>query len=523
VPLKDLKVIADMYAVNIVDTSHKVRNGNMSWAEGRRNVEDAVRTIDETWNAYLATVLVDDEQRLISEIKPLMQKAVLNLEALKDILNKEDSERLTEFTINRLYPIIDPLSEKFAQLIDVQLVVARKEYENSHTLYLDNRNISIISIIIGILLSSSAALWIIRSVTRPLDEAVAVSNRLAEGDLTVHIEVKTMDETGQLLTAMMKMVERLKMVVTDVKTVSENVACGSAELSSSSEQTSQGASEQASSVEQVSSSMEEMASNIRQNADNARQTETIARKSAEDAKESGKSVADTVDAMKEIAGKISIIEEIARQTNLLALNAAIEAARAGEHGKGFAVVASEVRKLAERSQTASAEISQLSSTSVAIAEKAGEMLKKLVPDIQKTAELVQEINAASNEQNTSAEQINQAVQELDQVIQQNTGASEEMASTSEELSNQAEQLQNIISFFKFDSAEKIAIREKYGHAHIVNPAQKIPLGHVKKRTAPPAKSMAGPGKRAGAILNMGNDGNAEKSRADMHDDKFERY
>jgi len=209
--------------------------------------------------------------------------------------------------------------------------------------------------------------------------------------------------------------------------------------------------------------MEEMAATIKQNTDNAQQTEKIALKSAEDAIGSGKAVTETVGAMREIAGKISIIEEIARQTNLLALNAAIEAARAGEHGKGFAVVASEVRKLAERSQTAAGEISKLSVSSVQVAEKAGELLSKLVPDIKKTAELVQEISAASAEQNTGVEQVNKASQQLDQVIQQNAGAAEEMSSMAEELSSQAEQLQSSISFFKLGfetSRDKPALRPR---------------------------------------------------------------
>jgi methyl-accepting chemotaxis protein len=193
--------------------------------------------------------------------------------------------------------------------------------------------------------------------------------------------------------------------------------------------------------------MEEMVSNIKQNADNASQTDKIANKSAKDAAESGKSVLEAVSAMKEIANKISIIEEIARQTNLLALNAAIEAARAGEHGKGFAVVAAEVRKLAERSQKAAAEINQLSATTLRVSEKSGEMLDKLVPDIQRTAELVQEISAASKEQDTGAEQINKALQQLEKVIQQNASASEEMASTTEELTGQSDQLVSALGFF----------------------------------------------------------------------------
>jgi methyl-accepting chemotaxis protein len=194
--------------------------------------------------------------------------------------------------------------------------------------------------------------------------------------------------------------------------------------------------------------MEQMSSNIRQNADNAAQTERIALKAASDAKQGSVAVDRTVEAMKQIANRITIIEEIARQTNLLALNAAIEAARAGEHGKGFAVVASEVRKLAERSQKAAGEITQLSSSSVEVAEKAGQLLLGILPDVQKTAELVQEITAASREQDNGAAQINKAVQQLDQVIQRNASASEEMSSTSEELAQQAVQMQDTVGFFR---------------------------------------------------------------------------
>lgn len=280
-------------------------------------------------------------------------------------------------------------------------------------------------------------------------------DRLAKGDLTVEVEAKSRDEIGALLTAMRDMVRKLREVVSGVRTVAENVASGAQELSAGAQQISQGASEQAASIEETSSSMDQMTLNIKQNSENAQQTGKIAGKSASDAMDSGKAVAETVSAMKEIATKISIIEEIARQTNLLALNAAIEAARAGEHGKGFAVVASEVRKLAERSQTAAGEITQLSATSVQIAEKAGEMLSRLVPDIQRTSELVQEISAASTEQNIGAEQINRALQQLDKVIQQNASSAEELASTSEELSTQSVQLQESIAFFRVEGGEAL--------------------------------------------------------------------
>ena len=315
--------------------------------------------------------------------------------------------------------------------------------------------VMIIGLIIAIVLGISVAWLITRDITGQVGgeptEISNIANEIANGNLNMSFD--NSKKTG-ILAALVRMVERLSGVVAEVLSASENVASGSQALSSSSEEMSQGATEQAAAAEEASSSMEQMSSNIKQNADNAMQTEKIAQKSAEDAKEGGEAVEKTVAAMKDIAEKISIIEEIARQTDLLALNAAIEAARAGEHGKGFAVVASEVRKLAERSQTAAGEIGTLSGSSVEIAEKAGEMLARLVPDIQKTAELVQEINAASNEQNSGAEQINKAIQQLDQVIQQNASASEEMASTSEELAAQADQLQGTISFFKIDGSVK---------------------------------------------------------------------
>jgi methyl-accepting chemotaxis protein len=286
----------------------------------------------------------------------------------------------------------------------------------------------------------------LNTLIQAIDTITDAAREVAGGNLTVQLAERS--GTDELMRSLSSMVAKLSEVVTDVKAASDNVAAGSQQMSSGSEELSNGASEQAAAAEEASSSMEQMSANIRQNADNALQTEKIAVKSAADAQEGGRAVALTVTAMKEIAGKISIIEEISRQTNLLALNAAIEAARAGEHGKGFAVVASEVRKLAERSQKAAAEISELSSSSVEVAENAGGMLTRMLPDIQRTAMLVQEISAACKEQDAGASQINKAIQQLDQVIQQNAAAAEEMSSTAEELSTQSEQLQDTIGFFQ---------------------------------------------------------------------------
>ncbi|QOZ11581.1 methyl-accepting chemotaxis protein [Bradyrhizobium sp. CCBAU 51765] len=292
----------------------------------------------------------------------------------------------------------------------------------------------------------------LNAMTVNLNQTAAVANEIAQGNLTV--EAKPLSDKDTLGLALERMVEKLRQIVAEALTAAQNVSAGSQELSASAEQLSQGATEQASSAEEASSSMEEMASNVKQNADNANQTEKIAAQSAKDAEASGAAVGRAVSAMQTIAEKITIVQEIARQTDLLALNAAVEAARAGEHGKGFAVVASEVRKLAERSQAAAAEIGTLSTDTVKVAQEAGAMLSKLVPDIKKTAELVEEITAACREQDVGSAQINQAIQQLDKVGQQNASASEQVSSTSEELASQAEQLQSTIAYFRIEQGGK---------------------------------------------------------------------
>ncbi|WP_440637690.1 methyl-accepting chemotaxis protein [Bradyrhizobium sp. PUT101] len=292
----------------------------------------------------------------------------------------------------------------------------------------------------------------LNTMTVNLNQTAAVANEIAQGNLTV--EAKPLSDKDTLGLALERMIEKLRQIVSEALTAAQNVSAGSQELSASAEQLSQGATEQASSAEEASSSMEEMASNVKQNADNANQTEKIAAQSAKDAEASGAAVGRAVNAMQTIAEKITIVQEIARQTDLLALNAAVEAARAGEHGKGFAVVASEVRKLAERSQAAAAEIGTLSVDTVKVAQEAGAMLSKLVPDIKKTAELVEEITAACREQDVGSAQINQAIQQLDKVGQQNASASEQVSSTSEELASQAEQLQSTIAYFRIEQGGK---------------------------------------------------------------------
>jgi len=304
----------------------------------------------------------------------------------------------------------------------------------------------------GILLAVFFLAWTLlqRGIVTPLENIKVFAEQVASGDLKSKLQGTFQAEMGAVASAIETMIAKLSEIIGHVMDGAANLASSSTELSSTSRSVSHGAVTQAASVEEISSSMEQMTANIAQSADNALKTDSLARESAREADESGRAVIQTVEAMKLISEKVSIVEEIARQTNLLALNAAIEAARAGEHGKGFAVVAAEVRKLAERSGHAAGEIGTLASSSVQIADQAGKMLSNLVPSIKNTAELVQEISAASKEQSIGAEQINKAIQTLDQVIQQNAAASEEMASTSDALSSQAEQLQSTIGYFKVD-------------------------------------------------------------------------
>ena len=413
--------------------------------------EENLRQSDERFNKFKEVFELESANPIIAKYETARKDwEAISRQVVKGRASDTRAGRklAIDLTLGNAMVKFDEMRGYLDELTDVVLTHVDEERVESQAAFKRTTFTLLITTLFGIMAGIFLAWLIGRGVTQPIGYLVNVLDEMSRGNMDLDIEVDRGDEIGTLLGSVKTMTERLGNVVGDVRASAANVAGASQAMSSSTDEMSQGATEQASAAEEASSSIEEMAANISQNADNAQQTEKIASKAAEDAIEGGLAVVQTVEAMNEIAEKIVIVEEIARQTNMLALNAAIEAARAGEHGKGFAVVAAEVRKLAERSQSAAGEISELSLSSVTVARKAGEMLEKIVPDIKKTAELVQEISAASLEQNAGSKQINQAIQQLDQVIQQNASGAEELSSTSEELASQSEQLMSAMAFFK---------------------------------------------------------------------------
>ena len=428
----------------------------------RTTVEKAIAAINANLAEVEKTLATDAGRKAVAESRALLADYHPQITEAMRLVQAGDDKAAAEL-VARTHGLSEKLDASLSDLAVSKENLGEKAFQENEELYVHARMLLWVTAAVATVLALILGWVIAQMIARPLGAAVGFANQVAQGDLSSKLEVTSTDEVGQLLGRLNEMVDNLRKTVTSVATASGNVASGSEEMSSTAQQLSQGATEQAASAEESTSSMEEMASSVQQNADNARQTDKIASKAADDARASGEAVTRTVQAMKEVAQKISIIEEIARKTDLLALNAAVEAARAGEHGRGFAVVASEVRKLAERSQTSAAEISRLTTEGVQTADSAGQLLGKLVPDIQKTAELVREIAAACAEQNTGAAQINKAIQQLDQVIQQNASASEEMAATADELSGQAENLQAAIGFFRVGDGDRAAGPAK-GHA-----------------------------------------------------------
>jgi methyl-accepting chemotaxis protein len=468
-------------------------------------VYDAFKIVKERFLGDKSTV--EEAERSFKEWKPIRDEVIRLMKA-------GDRVKAAEITKTRGAALVEHCSNTIHAILEFSRGKAEAFVNNADKMQQDAIKLTLVMMIGAILVGVLVAWRTARGITGPLAAAVMLSDQLATGNLDQNVDThaNTRDEIGLLMGSMGRMVENVRRVIGEVRRAADQVTFGSQALNAAAQGLAQGATEQAASIAETSSAMEQMSANIAQNSDNANTTQGIAQKAAKDAEEGGNAVAQAVQAMKEIASKIGIIEEIARQTNLLALNAAIEAARAGEQGKGFAVVAAEVRKLAERSQSAAGEISQLSSTSVGVAEKAGRIIHSLVPDIQKTAELIREINSSSQEQNQGSGQINQSIQQLDQVIQHNAGAAEEMTTTAEELSAQAEILSQSIDFFKLGqhaSAGKETARKPSHQGKSKPPGKALQVARPLKKEAAATSAVA---KRGGALLNMA-----------MDDQEFEKF
>ena len=521
-------------------------------------------------SVLVALPMSDDDKRAISDFKSRFAQSEKVFDKVLDLAHQNTEVKALALSVGEVRQTATQLvkmANDMAAEAEKSMKTAQEAADQSYSTI---RAILLSAVIISLVIACAAAFLLARSISRGLGAAVSLANAVAIGDLSQKISVSSDDEIKDLVIALNSMtenllatakaadklssgdltiqvtplsdkdtlgisleimVEKLRGVIGDTITATENVstasqelAAGTEEMSSSSEMMSQGASEQAAATEEAAASMEQMAANIKQTAENASQTEKIAHQSAKDAQASGEAVNRAVNAMQTIAGKIGIIQEIARQTDLLALNAAVEAARAGEHGRGFAVVASEVRKLAERSQTAASEINTMSNDTVKVAQDAGAMLSKLVPDIRRTAELVEEISASCREQDTGANQVNLAIQQLDKVTQQNASAaeqiassSEEMASTSVELASQADSLQATVSYFRISQNANSA-------AAAPKPRPKPVLHHTQVAHLPASKPKTKPAARAEPSLKKAN-GNGKNVviEMDAEDADFQQY
>ena len=456
-------------AVNLIQQLNAPGNDVLEdWDySGQRTKLEDYREQYEHHDEKMETLLADDAQLMKkydaakSEVKEMVARASAVMTAAEqraralDARNPAGTQAAADEAAKNMAIMDQAFARSMAAMRQMDLE-QRARIESSMTA-LSTTNTRLVSTSVVLLLVAASIIIAMGRLTAglisaPLARAAAVLTEISRGNLRHEIAVDSKDEVGLLLEACRTMVGRLSQIIGEVRLSASALAGASTQVSASAQSLSQGTSEQAASVEETTASLEQMSASIIQNAENSKEMEQTATKGARDANDSGVAVKDTVEAMNTIARKISIIEDIAYQTNLLALNAAIEAARAGEHGRGFAVVATEVRKLAERSQMAANEISALAGSSMKVAERSGMLLTDLVPSIRRTADLVQEVAAASQEQSGGVAQISQAMGRVDQVTQRTASAAEELASTAEEMSAQAESLQELMSFFRMDES-----------------------------------------------------------------------
>ncbi|HEX5685914.1 MAG TPA: methyl-accepting chemotaxis protein [Ideonella sp.] len=464
VPLKQLKMVADAYAIGMVDAGHKVRDGAITAEAGIKTLSEARQQIDTNWKAFVATELTDDERVLIAKALPLMKQADQAAEKLLGLMKDGAPEALHAFTAKEMYPAIDPIGDVVNSLVQVQLDVAAHEYEASEAETVTVLWSNVLMATVAVLAAGLLAWRLIRSIVKPLAQAVKVAEAVANGDLSQHIDVRSHDETGQLLAALKRMNEGLVVIVGQVRSSSDSIATGSAQIANGNADLSQRTEEQASNLQQTAASMEQLAATVKHNADTARAANELASSASGVAAQGGQVVGQVVatmeqitEASRRIADIIGVIDGIAFQTNILALNAAVEAARAGEQGRGFAVVAGEVRSLAQRSAQAAKEIKSLIGDSVdkveagsQLAGDAGRTMQDIVAQVRRVTDLIAEISAASLEQSQGIDQIGNAVAQLDQVTQQNAALVEESAAAAESLKQQAARMNEVVSAFRLD-------------------------------------------------------------------------
>jgi methyl-accepting chemotaxis protein/methyl-accepting chemotaxis protein-1 (serine sensor receptor) len=471
VPLKNLKIIADDYAVLVVDTAHKVNHGSLDWSEGIANLDSAKQRLEELWRGYKSQSLNPEEKAIVAQLQPLMDSADTQITRLHKIFESKDADALDQFARNELYAYIDPVSEKFSELAAIQLTLSEEAYlqakaQNNFVL------VVIISVaLITLLIFAVALLSFTKMMNSGIRSAIDFCQEIASGHL-VHFPGRTkLAEIQALLDALNAMSDRLTHVVQEVNGATIAIHDGSKEIAAGSLHLSERTEQQAANLEQTASSMEQMTAIVKNTAKNSREASGLANQASDMAHTGREVVLGAHEAManirqssEKITSIISVVDEIAFQTNILALNAAVEAARAGDAGRGFAVVASEVRALAQRSAQAANQIKELIQESTDKIKSGGELVEQsahslgeIVLAINEVSKLIDGISHASQEQSEGISQVNTAVSQMDRVTQQNAALVEETAAAAQTLENQAELLEATIAYFKFDAPAKPSV------------------------------------------------------------------